>query len=108
MNIHAVYKIECAVLSTILFSDEFGIEIPALPKPEYFYHPFNRHVAELMQKAKASNVPMSLLMLKLEGAVSGTQNERDFVAIVCQTPVVYGPYLKELKRQAIARELNHA
>ena len=100
-----VYEIECALLSTLLHSEDFGIEEVELD-PELFWDPFNKRAAEALMMAKREGKPVALAGLKIENAVSGTNHERRWLNVVAQTPLAnWRAYVAELRKERIAREM---
>ena len=107
MSEQAIYNIECAVLSTVLFSEEYEIKIPFQLNEKYFLHPYTAHVAKIAREAIIKGKNLSLISLKLDDAVKGTQWEVPHVDILAQTPLTAetaNEYYKELKAQYIKRE----
>lgn len=108
MDVRRLYEIECAVLSTLLYADDYGIEKIQI-NPEHFYHPFNKRVAEYIHKLMQRDRCLGILIYKLTDVVEGTQWEVNWLDILAQTPVAgLSEYYNIIKRDAIAREVHYA
>ena len=107
MDTHGLLAIERAVLSTVIYSEDFGIELKFRLEEKYFTHKYNAHVAKIIRKAIEKGVSLSLTALKLDDAVRGTYWEIDHLEILSANPLpaeIALQYYKELKKEYIKRE----
>lgn len=100
------YNLECAILSTFLYADDFGIDTEGIvPNPDYFLHPYTKHVAGLIKRAMEKGKSTATIAYLLDDKVAGTQWEISHLDIMAQTPLAgLKSFYNILKADAIARE----
>ena len=104
-----IYAVECAVLATYLFSEDYGIPLPYPPDPKHFMDSYTRHVAKLVRDCMLKDgCSLSVLSIKLDDAVEGTAWEKNHLDIMSQVPLAnLDAHYKLLKEEYARRRLKH-
>lgn len=107
LDAQRIYAIECALVSTLALSQDYGIAAPRM-KPDDFMHPMHQRIVKRLNDVIDSEGSIGLELMKIEESVAGTRHERDYAIAIGSVPLeanIARQYYAELKRQKIMREV---